>query len=211
MPTNIVGLVFYIFWLIGFSYRAANDPSSNFLLSFLGFTLGVGLCEEICKALPLIFIYRRPNGQSSAAPTCGAWRRGPASAWRRRSSTRAAFTTASRPGIYFVRNISCVALHALWTGSAAITIHQRQHLFQQEIAGTTGCPRHRGRRRADGPARPVRHAAEEGHERPGAGGRGGSFLWLAFQISRLRRRDGQTAQADMLREYQRRRKAMGTR
>ena len=35
-----------------------------------------------------------------------------------------------------------------------------------------------------------------------------SFVWLAFQISRLRGADDKTAQADMLREYQRRRKAI---
>ncbi len=134
LPTSIVGIVFYIFWMIGFSYRAANDPSSNFLLSLFGFTLGVGLCEEICKALPLIFTYRRPNEQT--------WRR--AYLWGLASGAGFGLAEAvlyaggfyngiSGAGIYFVRNISCVALHALWTGSAAITIHRRQHLFQQEM------------------------------------------------------------------------------
>jgi hypothetical protein len=35
-----------------------------------------------------------------------------------------------------------------------------------------------------------------------------SFLYLAFQISRLRGVDDQAAPEEMLREYQRRRKAM---
>jgi len=30
------------------------------------------------------------------------------------------------PGIYFVRFISCVALHALWSGSVGISVHRRR-------------------------------------------------------------------------------------
>ncbi len=57
---NIVVLIlFYIAKFIGFSYDSANDPDTNFALSFLGFTCGVGLCEELCKALPLIGYFRR--------------------------------------------------------------------------------------------------------------------------------------------------------
>ena len=33
------------------------------------------------------------------------------------------------PGIYFVRFISCVALHALWTGSVGISVHRRQEML----------------------------------------------------------------------------------
>jgi RsiW-degrading membrane proteinase PrsW (M82 family) len=34
--------------------------------------------------------------------------------------------------IYVVRFISCVALHAIWSGSVGISIHQRQHLAKAE-------------------------------------------------------------------------------
>jgi RsiW-degrading membrane proteinase PrsW (M82 family) len=210
LPTSIVGLVFYIFWLIGFSYRAANDPSSNFFLSLIGFTFGVGLCEEICKALPVIFLYRRPNNQS--------WRG--AYMWGLASGAGFGLAEAvlyaggfyngiSGAGIYFVRNISCVALHALWTGSAAITIHQRQHWFQEEM------------RWYDWIVRAIAVVAvpmvlhgfydtllKKDLNAPALAVAVASFVWLAFQISRLRGADDQTAQADMLRECQRRRKAM---
>src|SRR5262249_24900828 len=55
---SILVLIFYFIKLIGFSYRAALDPENGFLLSFVGFTLGVGFCEEVCKTLPLLWLYR---------------------------------------------------------------------------------------------------------------------------------------------------------
>ena len=54
---SIVVLFFYIFRFIAFSYEAADDPDNGFVLSFLGYTLGVGLCEEFVKAMP-VFFYR---------------------------------------------------------------------------------------------------------------------------------------------------------
>jgi RsiW-degrading membrane proteinase PrsW (M82 family) len=207
IPRGIVGILFLILQLIGFSYRAANDPNSGFVLSLLGFTLGVGLCEEICKALPVIFTYRRPNEQS--------WR----GAYLWGLASGAGFGLAegviyagdfyngiSSAGIYFVRNISCVALHALWTGSAAITIHRRQHLFQQEM------------RWYDWIVRSIAVVAvpmvlhglydtllKKEMNALALGVAVLSFLYLAFQISRLRGADDQAANAKMLREYQRRR------
>ena len=49
IPHSVIGLLLVFVQFIGYSYRAANDPNSNFFLSLMGFTLGVGLCEEICK------------------------------------------------------------------------------------------------------------------------------------------------------------------
>ena len=213
LPTSIPGLVFYIFWLIGFSYRAANDPGSNFLVSLLGFTFGVGLCEEICKALPLIVRFSRPNDQS--------WRG--AYLWGLASGAGFGLAEAvlyaggyyngiSGAGVYFVRNISCVALHALWTGSAAITIYRRQHWFQEE------------KRWYDWVVRSIAvvavpmvlHGLYDTLLKKEMNALAlvvavASFGWLAFQISRLRGADDKTANENMLREYQRRRNAMGAR
>ena len=44
--------------LIGFSYRCALDPNNGFLASFFGFTFGVGLCEEVCKAFLLLVHFK---------------------------------------------------------------------------------------------------------------------------------------------------------
>ncbi len=194
-PHGVVGLLLVFVQFIGYSYRAANDPNSNFFLSLMGFTLGVGLCEEICKALPLLFIYRRPNGQS--------WRvanlLGPSSGAGNGLAGGVIYAGGfyngiSGAGIYFVRNLSCVALHALWTGSAAITIHQRQRWFQEEM------------RWYDWIVRAIAVVAvpmvlhglydtllKKKPRTPWHGGCGGSAFFAAFQISRLRGVNDQTA------------------
>ncbi|MBI3857395.1 MAG: PrsW family intramembrane metalloprotease, partial [Planctomycetes bacterium] len=60
---SIIVIIFYIVKFIGFSYRAALDPTNNFFLSMLGFTFGVGLCEELCKALPLLWHFKKTSGR----------------------------------------------------------------------------------------------------------------------------------------------------
>ncbi len=210
IPRSIVGILFYIVKFIGYSYRAALDPDNGFVLSFMGFTLGVGLCEEICKALPLFWHYRRPNEQTWR----GAYLWGLASGagfGLAESITYASdfYNGVQGAGIYVVRNISCVALHALWTGSAAIMIHQKQHLLQADMAWH------------DLVARSiflvsvpmVLHGLydtllKKEMNALALGVAALSFLYLAFLISRLRGGDDQAAKEQMLREYQRRRKAM---
>ena len=125
-----VTLLFYIVKFIGFSYSAAADPDNGFVLSFIGFTLGVGLCEEFCKAMPVLFHYRNKATMSwRAACMCGlASGAGFGVAEAIMYSSRHYYGLQGA-GIYWVRFISCVALHALWTGGAAITIHRRQGLL----------------------------------------------------------------------------------
>jgi RsiW-degrading membrane proteinase PrsW (M82 family) len=124
-------LVRMLLTLIGLSYRAALDPGIGFVGSFVGFTLGVGLCEEMCKALPL-FLYYRFNPRQN-------WR----GAFLWGLAAGAGFGVAEGiiysqdfyngivgPGIYLVRFVSCVALHAVWTGTIGIAINRRQGLLQ---------------------------------------------------------------------------------
>ncbi len=209
IPTSISGILFYIVWLIGFSYRAASDPNSNIILSLLGFTLGVGLCEEICKALPLIFYYRRPNQQSWRGAYLGGLASGASFGLAEAIIYAGGFYNGiSGAGIYFVRNISCVALHALWTGSAAITIHRRQQLFQQEMRWYDWIVRFI----AVVSVPMVLHGLYDTLLKKEQNAlalvvAAASFVWLAFQISRLRGADDQTANEKMLRDYQRRRNA----
>jgi RsiW-degrading membrane proteinase PrsW (M82 family) len=129
----VIMAVFYVLKLIGFSYRAALEADSGFFLSFLGFTLGVGLCEELVKALPLIVYYQQPREQS--------WRG--ALLWGMASGagfgiaegimySRDFYNGISGADDYLVRFLSCVALHAVWTGSAAIMLQQNQEMLQKE-------------------------------------------------------------------------------
>ncbi len=208
---NIVVVIFYIVKLIGFSYRAALDPSNGFFLSFVGYTLGVGFCEEVCKALPLLWHYHN-HGSIQRWRTAFLW--GLASGAGFGISEGIMYSSRyyngmSGPDMYVVRFISCVALHALWTGSVAITIHQKQGLLQgveswyeyiPRLYLVVGVPM-------------ILHGLydtllKKEMNAIALGIAVLSFLFLAFQISRLHGEDDEEAHKAMLQEYKRRRAAM---
>jgi RsiW-degrading membrane proteinase PrsW (M82 family) len=128
---SIVTILFYIVKFIGYSYAAALDPRSGFLLSCMGFTFGVGFCEEICKMLPLVqhFRYRATLDWRGAC----VW--GLASGVGFGVSEGIHYASKYYNGvqssdIYAVRFISCVALHAIWSCAAAVTLFEHQDWLQ---------------------------------------------------------------------------------
>ena len=163
---GIIVVLFYIVKFIGYSYRAALDPENGFPLSFMGFTCGVGLCEELCKALPVVLFLR-------AKPHCG-WRAacvvGLASGVGFGVSEGITYSGDSYNGIaegmtYVVRFASCVALHADLGGGGGADDESQSGLRRRRRLRL-------GRRRQFHPAlpgdrhdsaRPVRYAAQEGH------------------------------------------------
>jgi RsiW-degrading membrane proteinase PrsW (M82 family) len=126
-----VGLIMVILMVIGWSYGSALNPDTNFIASALGFTLGVGFCEELTKAIPLLFYFRRHA-------TMG-WRG--ACLWGLASGigfgvsegimySADYYNGISGPGIYVVRFVSCVALHAMWSGAVGIAIARTQDHYE---------------------------------------------------------------------------------
>ena len=132
IPRSIVGIFFLILKGIQVSYDAANDPDSNFFVSAIGFTFGVGLCEELCKALPVLWHYRTKD-------TMG-WR--DACLWGFLSGAGFGVSEAimychdmyngiSGPDAYLVRFVSCIGLHGIWAASAGIFIARHKRLLQE--------------------------------------------------------------------------------
>ncbi len=120
-------IIWLILTFIRFSYQAALDDNYGFLASALGFTFGVGLCEELCKAIPFLWIYHH-----SSTPT---WRQ--ACLWGLASgvgfgvSEGIMYSQDHYNGMatgltYLVRFISWVALHAIWGASVGLTLDRRQ-------------------------------------------------------------------------------------
>src|SRR5439155_8730084 len=104
-----------------------------FFVSWFGFTFGVGLCAEICKALPLLVHYR--NHQTSFLSWRAACLIGLISGVGFGVSEGITYSSDFYNGLaggdtYLVRFVSCVALHAVWTGAAAIFIYKQQALLQ---------------------------------------------------------------------------------
>ena len=56
---GIVILLFYIVKFIGFSYTCALNPDNGFMMSFLGFTCGVGLCGRVMQGDPGFVLSQR--------------------------------------------------------------------------------------------------------------------------------------------------------
>jgi RsiW-degrading membrane proteinase PrsW (M82 family)/phage FluMu protein Com len=131
---NIIILIpFYIIKFIGFSYSAAMDPSNNFWLSFLGFTCGVGFCEEFVKVIPVAGHFRG-DGEMRWRGAC-LW--GLASGVGFGVAEGIIYSSGTYNGlfgggIYVVRFVSCVGLHAVWSGAAAISMYRRREMIQHD-------------------------------------------------------------------------------
>ena len=120
-------IVFYVLKFIGTSYRGAADPNNGFLLSMLGFTFGVGFCEELVKVLPVWF---RAVNFGRIGPR-GVIAIGFASGVGFGVSEGIIYSTQWYNGVqplltYVVRFVSCVALHAVWAATAGLTLFRRR-------------------------------------------------------------------------------------
>lgn len=128
---SILVIFFYIVKFIGFSYNAALDPENGFWMSMLGFTFGVGLCEELCKALPLIRHYRKHATLDASGAVVWGLAAGIGFGVSEGITYSSDFYNGVASGeIYVVRFVSCVALHAVWSGTVALLIWRFQDRLQ---------------------------------------------------------------------------------
>lgn len=104
------------------------DDNRNFVISLFGYIFGVGLFEELAKLVPLLWRYRR----------IGPLRWRAACLWGLASGagfgvaegvfySESMYNGLALPEMYFVRFFSCVALHAIWTASAALSLARYPH------------------------------------------------------------------------------------
>lgn len=118
-------LIFLIVQFIAFSYICALDDENGFAVSFFGFTFGVGLCEELCKAMPVAF-YVAGSPKRDFRLVCLI---GLASGVGFGVSEGITYSSDYYNGlsggwIYLIRFASCVSLHAIWAGSVALLIYR---------------------------------------------------------------------------------------
>jgi RsiW-degrading membrane proteinase PrsW (M82 family) len=133
---GILVLLFYVVKFIGYSYYAAENPENGFFASFFGYTCGVGLCEELVKALPLILLVNNLPERATWRTAC-LW--GLASGFGFGVAEGIMYSGRYYNGIgtaeiYVVRFVSCVALHACWAAAVGIAMFA----FRNEIAKSGG-------------------------------------------------------------------------
>jgi RsiW-degrading membrane proteinase PrsW (M82 family) len=118
----------------GQSMRVALDPRGSFLSRLLGYVFAVGLGEELCKALPVLFYVRWGRG----ATWRGAYLWGLASGVGFGVAEGVLYSAKMYHGVapadvYLVRFASCVALHAVWSASVGITIFQSRAVVSRVV------------------------------------------------------------------------------
>lgn len=128
---GIAALLFLIVQFIGYSYRCALEEGNGFLPSFFGFTFGVGLCEELCKALPVAFYLSGPE-KRTLREVCIV---GLASGVGFGVSEGITYSSEYYNGIqdiwiYVIRFLSCVSLHAIWAGGVALLMYRNHDYLE---------------------------------------------------------------------------------
>ncbi|MDX2039048.1 MAG: PrsW family glutamic-type intramembrane protease [Isosphaeraceae bacterium] len=125
IPIGKAAIIFLILRFIGWSYDSALDPESSFLLSAAGFTFGVGLCEEFCKSMPMLWMLAQNKD--------GGWRSfctvGLASGVGFGVSEGIIYSGdmyngITGPDLYLIRFVSCAGLHAMWAGSVGLSLER---------------------------------------------------------------------------------------
>jgi RsiW-degrading membrane proteinase PrsW (M82 family) len=127
-----VGFLLLIEGVLESSFHRALEPERSFVVSFVAYTCIVGLCEELCKALPLLWYIRRRE-----RPTWqGACLWGMASGVGFGVAEGITYSAEQYNGIvevgaYVVRFISCVALHAVWSASVGLMIFNCRRVMRR--------------------------------------------------------------------------------
>ncbi len=128
-----VTLIVDLIWLIGLSYRMALGDY-NIFLSIIGFTAGVGFCEEACKALPLIWKARDSGFVSWRSAMLWGLVSGVGFGVSEGVTYSHDYYNGVHGGqIYLVRFISCVALHGIWAAATGINVYRRQDFFRGQL------------------------------------------------------------------------------
>ncbi len=125
-------LIFLLIKFIGYSYVCALDPESSLLGSFMGFTCGVGLCEELIKALPIV-IYLNSGEKTTWRGAClMGLATGIGFGVSEGIHYSAAYYNGMASGLtYAVRFCSCVALHAIWSSGVALLMYGNQDWLEE--------------------------------------------------------------------------------
>lgn len=132
---GIVVVIFLIIKFIGYSYICASDPNCSLLGSLMGFTCGVGLCEELCKAMPIVYYLRdgeRTNWQGACLVGLASGIGFGVSEGVHYSGD---FYNGVAPGLmYLVRFLSCVGLHAVWSSGVALLMFANQDYLDEILS-----------------------------------------------------------------------------
>ena len=132
--------VMVLLWLLWHSYRGAMDGSSGLIPSFFGYTLGVGLCKELCKAVPVVIYLKTDPRHQSLRTACLI---GMASGVGFGVAEAFCYSIDYWNGladiwVYLVRFVSGVSVHAIWSGGVAVLMYCNRDYLSFQWSGVIG-------------------------------------------------------------------------
>ena len=127
--TSSLAILVYVVNFVGYCYQLALDPAAGAFDSTMGYIFSVGLCEELCKALPIVWLVRKAERPLGWRDLCLI---GLASGVGFGVSEGIHYSTEYYNGIhygsiYVIRFVSCVALHATWAATIGLLLSATQH------------------------------------------------------------------------------------
>lgn len=132
------GLIGLFFSLIGVAYNVVDNPDIGFVPLLLANIFGVGLCEELVKALP-VFVYFMGRKRIRWHECCAVGMAsglgfGLVEAFTYGQMYHGLFDQMT----YWTRFVSCVVSHGVSTAAAALFLHRFQNLLQGEMTWGDG-------------------------------------------------------------------------
>lgn len=141
-PRRLISAIFVtvLFWFLWHSYRGAMDGSSGLIPSFFGYTLGVGLCKELCKAVPVVIYLKTDPRHQTLHTACLI---GMASGVGFGAAEAFCYSIDYFNGladvwVYLVRFVTCVCVQAVWTGGVAVLMSSNRDYLTFTWTGVLG-------------------------------------------------------------------------
>jgi RsiW-degrading membrane proteinase PrsW (M82 family) len=105
-----------------FTVHDVLEDTKHFEITVIGYILGVGVFEELAKLVPVLWRVRRGPQRWRAACLWGLASGAGFGVAEGIFYSEQFYNGVSEIDSYFVRFLSCVALHAVWTASASLSL-----------------------------------------------------------------------------------------
>jgi RsiW-degrading membrane proteinase PrsW (M82 family) len=129
-----VACLFVLHDVVGHGYQFTLARDRGFVENLLGFTLVVGLGEELCKSLPVLFYVRTLKPATWRGACLWGMASGVGFGVAEAVMYSARTYNGIQPGeVYLTRFVSCVALHAVWSASVGITLFRSRGLLNKVL------------------------------------------------------------------------------
>ncbi len=124
-----IKLLHLLLFLVGGAYASAKDLHADLVARLFGFTVGVGMCEEACKILPILWLCRSEAKNMPTLRECmflGAFSGlGFGIPEALHYSHSEYLPDGVQVSLYLLRFTALPALHALWTATVAGIVRSR--------------------------------------------------------------------------------------